>query len=100
MTEDAATTGASRRLGDVMSRIARELQGEHGDVEATLQAITAAAVATVPGADECSVSYVIGRRKVEPRASTGELPRYLDALQQQLGQGPCLDAIWENRIVR
>ncbi len=37
---------AVHHLGDVMSRVARQLQGEHGDVEATLQAITAAAVAT------------------------------------------------------
>ncbi len=99
MTEDPGTAGASRRLGDVMSRIARELQGEHGDVDATLHAITAAAVTTVPGADECGVSYVTARRRVDPRAATSELPRRLDALQQELGQGPCLDAIWENLLV-
>ena len=97
---DQRATGVSRSLGDVMSRVARELQQEHGDVEATLQAITAAAVTTVPGADECSISYVIARRQVEPRAATGELPRYLDTLQQELGEGPCLDAIWGNRVVR
>jgi GAF domain-containing protein len=100
MTEDRDTTGTSRHLGDVMSRVARELQEEHGDVEATLQAITKGAVATVPGAEECSISYVIGRTKVEPRAGTGELPRYLDMLQQELEQGPCLDAIWESEVVR
>jgi GAF domain-containing protein len=100
MMRDQRAGGTSRQLGDVMIRVARELQEEHGDVEATLQAITAAAVATVPGADECSISYVVARREVEPRASTGELPRYLDTLQQELGQGPCLDAIWENRVVR
>jgi GAF domain-containing protein len=100
MTIDTGAIGSSRHLGDVMIRVARELQEEHGDVEATLQAITAAAVSTVPGADECSISYVIRRREVEPRASTGELPRFLDTLQQELGQGPCLHAIWENRVVR
>ena len=100
MTDNELVADPRRHLGDVMSRVARELQEEHGDVEATLQAITAAAVTTVPGADECSISYVIGRRQVEPRAATGELPRHLDALQQELGQGPCLDAIWENRVVR
>ena len=100
MTEERSGTGASRHLGDVMTRVARELQEEHGDVEATLQAVTAAAVSTVPGADECSISYVIGRRRVEPRAATGELPRFLDTLQQELGQGPCLDAIWKHAVVR
>src|SRR5919205_3067541 len=87
-------------LGDVMSSVARRLQEEHGDVEATLQAITATAVRVVPHAEECSISYVIGRSKVEPRASTSDLPRDLDALQERLGQGPCLDAVWEQEVVR
>lgn len=100
MTKDAITVDPRHPLGDAMSRVARQLQEEHGDVEATLQAITAAAVATVPHAEECSVSYVIGRATVEPRASTGELPRELDGLQQRLGEGPCLDVVWEHLVVR
>lgn len=100
MTGDARPADARHSLGDTMSRVARSLQEEHGDVEGTLRAITAAAVATVPHAEECSISYVIGRRTVEPRASTSELPERLDALQQELGQGPCLDAVWETEVVR
>lgn len=87
-------------LGDALSRVARALQEEHGDVEATLQAITAAAVTTVPGAEECGISYVIGRARLEPRASSSELPRKLDGLQQELEQGPCLDAVWDDEVVR
>jgi hypothetical protein len=41
-----------------------------------------------------------GRSKVEPRASTGDLPRELDALQERLAQGPCMDAVWEQEVVR
>jgi hypothetical protein len=87
-------------LADVMSRTARRLQEEHGDVEGTLQAITATAVKVVPHAEECSISYVIGRSRIEPRASTSDLPREVDALQERIGQGPCLDAVWEQEIVR
>ena len=86
-------------LGDVLSRVARELQQEHGDVDATLQSITRAAVDAVPGADECGVSYVVHRRDVEPRAWTSDLPKALDALQGRLHEGPCLDAIWDQRVV-
>jgi GAF domain-containing protein len=86
-------------LGEAMSLVARELQEEHGDVEATLQAITGSAVATVPHAEDCSISYVIARRRVQPRASTGRLPEAVDALQEQVGQGPCLDAAWETEMV-
>lgn len=96
---DTGTRGR-RHLGDVMSRVARQLQEEHGDVEATLEAITAAAVRTVPHAEECGITYVVGRWKVESRASTGELPRRVDALQERLRQGPCLDAVWEQELVR
>ncbi len=88
------------RLSAVLSRVSRQLQEEHGDVEATLQAITTNAVRVVPHAEECSISYVIGRSRIEPRASTSDLPREVDALQGRIGQGPCMDAVWEQRVVR
>jgi GAF domain-containing protein len=97
---DEESTGALAHLGETMSRVARRLQEEHGDVDATLEAITAAAVAAVPGADECGISYVIGRERVEPRAATSDLPREVDRLQTRLGEGPCLDAVFEEEIVR
>ena len=98
--DTASGSAATEALGEVMSRVARQLQEEHGDVEATLQAITAAAVRTVPNADECGISYVIGRSKIEPRASTSDLPREIDALQERIKEGPCLDAVWEHEVVR
>ena len=83
-----------------MGRVARSLQHQHGDVEATLQTITAAAVDAVPGAEECTVTYVTGRRSVEPRASTGDLAREVDEVQDRLHEGPCLDAVWDEATVR
>ncbi|MCW2683798.1 MAG: Response regulator receiver and and CheY domain [Blastococcus sp.] len=97
---EAFPAEAGGQLGEVMSRLARQLQEEHGDVEATLAAITGSAVLTIPGAEDCGISYVTGRTHVEPRAATSELPRAVDELQQSLGQGPCLDAVWDQRIVR
>src|SRR4051812_46094110 len=87
-------------VGEVMGQIARSLQQEHGDVAATLEAITAAAVDAVPGTDDCGVTLVIGRRHVQSRAPTGDLPRIIDLLQERLGEGPCIDAGWEHPIVR
>ncbi len=100
--EDGAGKGVgpTHDLADLMSRTARRLQEEHGDVESTLQAITATAIMVVPHAEECSISYVTGRSKVEPRASTSDLPREVDALQERIEQGPCLDAVWEQEVVR
>src|SRR5205085_546243 len=87
-------------LGEVMSQVARSLQEEHGDVSATLEAITRAAVDAVPGADECGITLVTHGHQVESRAPTGELPREIDLLQQRLGEGPCIDAVWEQPTVR
>ncbi len=92
--------GATDNLGEVMGQVARSLQQEHGDVEATLQTITATAVGAVPGAEECTISYVTGRRSIETRASTGDLPRQIDEMQDRIKEGPCLDSVWEQRTVR
>jgi len=93
------TTATTDELGEVMGRIARTIQQEHGDVEGTLQAITNAARDAVPGADSVSISLAVGRR-VEARAATDELPREIDDLQTRMGEGPCLDALRDHTTVR
>jgi GAF domain-containing protein len=87
-------------LGEVMGRLARALHDEHGDVGKTLEAITAAAVRSVPGTGECGITLVSGRKRVESRAPTGELPRTVDGIQERLGEGPCLSAVYEQQTVR
>ena len=86
-------------IGEIMGQVARALQEEHGDVAATLGAITQSAVNAVPGTEECGISLVAGK-KVSSRAPVGELPRLLDELQERLGEGPCLDALMKHRTVR
>ena len=96
--EPQDSDAAEQDLGEVVGRIARSIQQEHGDVEKTLQAITAAAVDAIPGAESVSVSLVQGGR-VEPRAATDDLPREIDDLQSRLGEGPCLSALREQSTV-
>ena len=100
MTPDEQGAASDDDLGSVMSRVARQLQEEHGDTDATLQAITTAAVSVVPHVQDCGISFVIGRTTVEARAWSSELPREVDALQNRLQQGPCLDAVWDELVVR
>ena len=52
MSDDAVPPN----LGEVMGQLARALQEEHGDVSKTLEAITAAAVRSVPGTDRKQVA--------------------------------------------
>jgi GAF domain-containing protein len=95
--QDAATISADAlavRLGD----IARELQHKE-DPDAMLDGIVHAALELVPHAAEASVSLVTGRRTIDSRAASSDLPRRVDALQSETGQGPCLDASYEERVV-
>lgn len=54
----------------------------------------------IPGAEEGSISVVIGRKQVRSRAPSGELPAIVDGIQDETGEGPCLDAVFEQQTVR
>ena len=90
----AATSDLASRLSD----LARELQHED-DADAMLAGIVHAALELIPHAADASISLVLGRRKIISRAASSDLPRQVDALQSETGQGPCLDASYEDRIV-
>jgi len=96
-----ANTGTAdpNPLAEDFSELARSLE-EHDDPDAVLAEIVRAAVAMVPGADEGSISVVTGRSGVGSQAPTGDLPVQVDALQEETGQGPCLDAAFEEQTVR
>jgi GAF domain-containing protein len=82
-----------------MGTLARDLELlDHFDV--TLAAIVAAAVALIPGAEEGSISVVAARRRVTPTVPTGDLPVQVDAIQEEVQQGPCLDAVYQHQTVR
>ncbi|MDI3213204.1 GAF and ANTAR domain-containing protein [Arthrobacter sp. AL12] len=95
-TEEPITADAlATRLGD----IARELQHEENP-DTVLAGIVHAALELVPHVAAASVSLVTGRRTIDSRAASSDLPRRVDALQSETGQGPCLDASYEELIVR
>lgn len=87
--------GLAGRLSD----LARDLQQEQ-DTEAILASIVHAALELIPHVTDASISLVSGRRTIQSRAASGELPLMVDALQSEKGQGPCLDAAYDERVVR
>jgi len=87
-------------MGAAMSRLARVIQREHSSVEDTLQAITRAVIDGVPGAMSAGITLVDRRGTFDNRASTDDLPKRVDALQVEVGEGPCLEALREHRTVR
>lgn len=92
-------TAAVDLIAETLAALARDLE-EHDDPDTMLAAIVSAAVAMVPGTDEGSISVVLGRRRVMSEAPTSDLPRLVDAVQEEVQQGPCLDAVYEQQTVR
>lgn len=82
-----------------LGAIARSLQNEE-DQGLMLDEVIRAAVELVPGASHGSISRVIGREQVISEHSTGPLPVQVEAAQTELGQGPCLDSVYEQVTVR
>ncbi|MFZ2178081.1 MAG: GAF and ANTAR domain-containing protein [Rhodococcus sp. (in: high G+C Gram-positive bacteria)] len=91
--------GTGDRLGETMAELAMTLQKQHRSIDGTLESITRSAVRMVPGVHHAGITLVVGRRRLEPRAATDKLPLRIDQLQTELGEGPCLDAIWEQHTV-
>ncbi len=78
------------RFAQQMATMARDLLAQES-VKGTLERITASATELVDGCDAAGI-LVLHDSKVETLAPTHDLVTECDALQQQLGEGPCFDA--------
>ncbi|MFI9818299.1 GAF and ANTAR domain-containing protein [Saccharothrix variisporea] len=85
-------------LATHLTGIARMLQGQNGEQE-TMDAIVRSAVGTVPGAEHAGIMTVLGRQEVRTVATTGELPCAVDQAQFDVGEGPCLRALFDEKVV-
>lgn len=97
-----ADTGCMHSADPVASRmaaLARDLHQQNSSQAVMDHAVTAA-VALVPGAEHSAISLVRARRTVDTAAATGDLARELDTLQNQVRQGPGLDAAFDHRTCR
>ncbi|SDQ54105.1 GAF and ANTAR domain-containing protein [Quadrisphaera sp. DSM 44207] len=99
MSDDQGPPADQDDLATQLADLARTLEQED-DVQATLDAIVQAVVATVPGAQHASLSSIERRREVITRASTSDLPRAVDHAQYETEQGPCLDTLFERQTAR
>jgi hypothetical protein len=51
----------------------------------------------IAGCDYAGISFLSGT-KVDTPAATGDVPRRVDAIQYETGEGPCLDAIRDHEV--
>ena len=77
------------------ARLSTDLLELHEE-EPTLQRVVDRAVEVVGACDWCGISLRKRRNKVETAAASSEVAQRCDQLQYDLGEGPCLEAIWDN----
>jgi transcriptional regulator with GAF, ATPase, and Fis domain len=93
------TAANSDELARQLSLFARSVQLE-GSSDDVLDEVVRGAIAIIPGVDEGSISVVLHRKDVISQSPSGELPIRVDALQAEMQEGPCLDAVYEHQTVR
>ncbi len=64
-------------------------------MDLTLQKVAELALVTIPGCDFVGVSIRHGKGEITTPAATDAMAEQADNLQYELGEGPCLDAVWE-----
>lgn len=84
------------RVATMFGEVARSLAG-HGDLSAVLGTIARLAVDHLDGCEFAGFSLVAERRISSPVASN-EVPRTVDAIQAEVDEGPCLDAIRDHAV--
>ncbi len=85
------------KLAAVFADIARHLQAQDSP-EKVRERVTRAAVDTVEGCDHAAISVVRRHGGIETVAATDDVAPRVDAIQYEVGQGPCLDAITEHEV--
>jgi GAF domain-containing protein len=83
-----------RDFDECLASIARDLLNEP-DVQHTLQRVVDGAADTLGPQVWASVSLVRQRREIDTPAASDDRAARADQLQYELGEGPCLDSIWE-----
>lgn len=92
--ETASDSAAAHRVDGAawLARASSELLDEPEE-DPTIERIVEKAAQVIPGCDFCGCSIRRGKHAETP-ASTNPLADQVDQLQYELGEGPCLDAIW------
>ena len=81
-----------RQLAKALDAVTRRVDGTGGP---PLDRLAQATLDVIPSAQSVSLT-VLERGRFETRAATDELARDADALQYELGTGPCVDAVLED----
>lgn len=94
------TNQDTSRIHQRIAELVRDLHGRLGsDRESVVQEVVDSALLEVPGAQYAGIT-VTASGHAETAAATHRVPVLLDKLQQEYGQGPCLEASRDHHTVR
>jgi GAF domain-containing protein len=85
-------------LAESLVLVARTISSK-ATLEETLGAIVDSARHSVPGFEHAGISTIDRRGRITTRAASDEIVQTLDDLQYELNEGPCVDAMRQDRIV-
>lgn len=84
-------------IAETFASVARSLAEHQGDLQEALRTIVELAAATLEACEYAGISLVERGRITSP-ASSDDIPRRVDEIQSEVGEGPCVDAIREHEI--
>src|SRR3954453_8251264 len=98
----AQDTGTTTRLDELARRLAEAARSPQRQESPprVLDGVVHLARQMVPGADEATITMVRTDRHCYSAAATSALASDFDVLQDETGEGPCLDVIWHQETVR
>ncbi|WP_169253100.1 GAF and ANTAR domain-containing protein [Brevibacterium sp. 'Marine'] len=96
--EGADNDADSPALTAEIGEWARSMAQESDDL--VLEMMVQEALRVIPGVDYASLSIVGRDRRIRSCAPSHPIPERLDAVQSELQEGPCLESIRQERIVR
>lgn len=85
------------RVAETFATVARSLAEHHDDVRGSLDRIVRLAVDALDACEFAGISFVENRTITSPAASS-DVPKRLDEIQSEVGEGPCVDAIKEREV--
>lgn len=94
----AGSDASYRALAESFESVAKALIAAQ-DSKQAFDAILALGIETVTGAEHAGIT-LLRRGQFETPAASSDLPLQVDAIQYELGSGPCVDAVLGDTIYR
>ncbi len=85
-------------VAEAFGQVARALAAHH-DLQSTLDEIVRLAVDRLDACEFAGI-LLLERDKITSPASSNDIPQRLDEIQQETGEGPCVDAIRDHEVFR